>query len=223
MEENLPVEENNSASHPQNKKHLPSVVIVRDWKEYLGESLLIIFSVLLAIILTEVINNINERHHTSEVLKSLREELLENDSMEIVQYAYHLKVLNNIDSALSHPEFSKQFINNGIIHLKAIAPDGVIRNDLNDVAWQSAKQSNIVSKIDLATYSLLTNIYDNQARITNSEQLIGSVLLSRESRTDSDNRITLILMRDNYHAWTVDRAPALLDNYRKAIEILKEY
>jgi hypothetical protein len=51
-----------------------------------------------------------------------------------------------------------------------IAPEGVLRRDLNDVAWQVAKQNNIFSKIDLSTYSLLTDIYDNQQRITNSEQ-----------------------------------------------------
>ena len=71
---------------------------------------------------------------------------------------------------------------------------------MNDVAWQVAKQDNIFSKIDLTDYSILTDIYDNQQRITKVEEEIGNLLLSRESRTATDNRITLILMRDNYHA-----------------------
>src|SRR4051812_15546477 len=162
------------------KKELPEVSIVRNWKEYLGESLLIIFSVILALGLTEVINNINEEKRTKEVLHQLKEELITNKKAEEEQYVYHRQVLKNIDSALRHPAFAKKFINDsGEIDLtNTIAPHGVLRHDLNDVAWQVAKENNIFSKIDLSTYSLLTDIYNNQQRITNSEQEIGHVLLS---------------------------------------------
>ena len=87
-----------------------------------------------------------------------------NKKAEEEQYAYHLQVLKNIDSALHHPEFAKNFINDsGEIDLaNTIAPHGVLRHDLNDVAWQIAKQNNVFSKIDLSTYSLLTDIYANQ-------------------------------------------------------------
>jgi len=209
----------------QKKKELPEVSVVRNWKEYLGESLLIIFSVVLALGLTEVINNINEERRTKEVLHQLKEELITNKQAEEEQYAYHLQVLKNIDSALRRSEFAKKFINDsGEIDLtNTIAPHGVLRHDLNDVAWQVAKQNNIFSKIDLSTYSLLTDIYANQQRITNSEQEIGHVLLSFESRKPENLRTTLILVRDNYHGWAVDRAPNLLNLYQKAIDKLAKY
>ena len=110
-----------------------------------------------------------------------------------------------------------------MINLDTIAPYGVLYRDLNDIAWQVAKQDNIFSKIDLSDYSLLTDIYDNQARITKAEDEIANVLLSRESRTAADNRITLILMRDNYHGWAVDRVLALFAKYKKAIDALEKY
>ena len=207
----------------KNNHHLPSVIVVRDWKEYLGESVLIIFSVLLALILTEVFNRFHEKQQTKEILSSVREELTDNERLEKEQYDYHLQVLKNIDSSLKYSEFQRKFISNGMINLDLLAPHGILLHDLNDVAWQVAKQANIISKINLKTYGLLTEIYDNQQRITNFEQEIANVMLSRESRTAADNRITLILMRDNYHGWATDRAPKLLDNYRKAIEALHEY
>lgn len=199
------------------------VITVRTWKEYLGESLLIVFSVLFALLLTEIFNNIHEKQGTHEILNAVKMELMNNLQNEQEQYQYHLQVLKNIDSALANSAFQHQFINNGIINLDIIAPDGVTSKDLNDIAWQVAKQDNIFSKIDLVDYSLLTDIYDNQARITKVEELIGNLLLSRESRTAADNRITLILMKDNYHAWAVDRVPRLLKNYRKAINALEKY
>lgn len=201
----------------------PEVITVRTWKEYLGESLLIIFSVVLALAVTEYLNNRHEKQQTHDVLHQLRLELIENKKAETEQYQYHLQVLKNIDSALHNETFAQQFISNGEIHLEPIAPDGVMSNDLNDVAWQVAKQNNIFSKIDLSTYSLLTDVYNNQSRITKAEEEIANVLLSYESRKPENLRYALILMRDNYHGWAVDRAPGLLTEYQKAIDALSAY
>ena len=182
MEENSP--ENNAATEPESvptprkKEELKEVIARRNWKEYLGESLLIIFSVSLAIFLTEIFTQIHENRQTREVLHQLRIELTSNYEAEESQYQYHLQVMHNIDSALQNENFRKKFISKGRIHLSVIAPEGVLKNDLNDIAWQVAKQNNIFSKIDLKTYALLTDIYDNQQRITNTESVIGKILLS---------------------------------------------
>jgi hypothetical protein len=207
----------------ESKHDLPEVVALRTWKEYVGESLLIVFSVVLALILTEIINRVHENNQTREVLHELREELIENKHGEERQYKYHLQVLKNIDSALHDNDFLKKVLDSGRIHLHLIAPDGVLLEDLNDVSWQVAKQYNIFTKVDLKTFSLLTNIYNHQQRITKTEDEIGKVLLSFESRMPENARTTLILMRDNYHGWAVDRAPALLEKYQKAIDELSNY
>ena len=210
---------------PTNKKKddRPEVIIVRNWKEYLGESLLIVFSVALAIILTEVFTKIHENQQTHEVLHQLKLELINNNEAEKVQYQYHLMVIRNIDSALHDEKYGKKFLDSGQIHLEVIAPDGVMREDLNDIAWQVAKQNNIFSKLSLKTYGLLTDIYDNQAKIIKSEDEIGKLILSFESRESGNANATLILMRDIYKAWAVDRAPRLLNNYKKAIDALGAY
>jgi hypothetical protein len=207
------------------KKNFTEVVTIRTWKEYLGECLLIVFSVILALVVTEYINDLNDKRRTSEVMRELKDELIENKKMEEEQYSYHVQVLKNIDSALHHVEFAKKFINDsGEIDLTyTIAPHGVMLNDLNDVAWQIAKQNNIFSKINISTYSLLNNIYNNQARITNSEDKIAQILVSFESRKPQNLRMTLILLKDSYHGWDVDRAPALIELYQKAIDILSKY
>ena len=95
--------------------------------------------------------------------------------------------------------------------------------DLNSEIWQIAQQNNVLSRIDLRTYELLTEIYAHQLKITNAEEKIGSVLLSQDSRKPENRRATLILMRDNYKGWAVDRAPGLIMLYGKAIELLKDY
>lgn len=207
------------------KRNLTEVVTVRTWKEYLGECLLIVFSVILALVVTEFINNLNDKKKTNEVLHELKDELIDNKKNEEEQYAYHLQTLKKIDSALANPAFAQEFIINGKINLDTITPPPhvVILHDLNDVAWQVAKQNNIISKIDLQTYSLLNDIYNNQQRITASEKEIANVILSRESRTAKDNRVTLLLLHDNYIGWDIQRAPKLLNLYQLAINKLSKY
>ncbi len=205
---------------PPVKEERPEVIIIRNWKEYLGESLLIIFSVALAIILTEVFAKMHENQQTREVLHQLREELISNKEAEEIQYQYHLKVLKNIDSALRNDNYRTKVMDSGRIHLSVLAPDGVLRKDLNDAAWQVARQTDIISKINLETYSLIADIYNQQQRVTKTEDEIGKVLLSFESRKPENAKTTLILVHDNYIAWAVERAPGLLEKYKKAIDKL---
>ena len=228
-------EEQDSSQHPsqpaqdpdhprETRKDRPEVIAVRNWREYLGESLLIIFSVALALALTEWFNKLHEESQTRQILHQLREELISNKEAEEDQRQYHLKIMRRLDSALRTPEYAAKFINNGEIHLSVIIDSGVIRKDLNDIAWQVAKQNNIFSKIDFSTFALLTDIYDNQQRITsNIEDQIGRLLLSWESRKPENLKTTLILIRDIYFAWEIERAPRLLRNYARAIDKLKNY
>lgn len=64
------------------KKHKTEVYVQRDLREYLGESLLIIFSVLLALILTEYISNLHEKSQTRELMENIKNELVKNKKME---------------------------------------------------------------------------------------------------------------------------------------------
>ena len=201
---------------------LQEVTVRRGIKEYIGESLLIVFSVLLALFLTELFTKMHDRQLTREILEGLKEEISENYRSEKEQYAYHLQIVRSIDSALKNPILEKQIIVNGVIQLDRIIPNGILLHDLNDIAWQVAKQNNIISKIDLQTYGLLADIYSNQERIKNTEPEIARVLLSRESRSAENNRITLILVKDNYEGWAIGRAPTLLEKYQKALRALSK-
>jgi hypothetical protein len=198
----------------------PEVYILRDWKEYAGESFLIIFSVLLALILTEFINNLHEKNETRDMLVNIRKELKVNRMLEKEQYAYHQQVLRSIDSALASPELQKKIVSNDEFHLQYIAPHGVLYRYLDDVAWEVAKSHNISSKVDIRTMYLLTYIYQDQARIMKVEDEVAKVFLSREAGKVENAHATLILIKNNYRGWAVDRAPGLLKQYDNAIRLL---
>ena len=201
-------------------KEKPEVYILRDWKEYAGESFLIIFSVLLALFLTEYITNLHDKKETKELLNNIKEELIKNKKFEEDQYAYQKQVLKNIDSALNSKAFQQKIVSNDEFHLNYIAPEGVVNRDLSTVAWEIGKSHNIASKTNFELMSKLTDIYNNQARIDKLEEIVGGVFLSWESRKPENVHATLMLMRDNYKGWAYDRAPSLIAKYDQAIKML---
>jgi len=209
---------------PKKKHHSnkPEVYILRDWKEYLGESFLIMFSVLLALILTEYFSNLHEKRETRELLDNIKTELIHNKQAEQDQYVYQKNVLKAIDSALRTPAFQQKILISNEFHLNYIAPDGVVNRDLSTVAWEIAKSHNITTKVSFKLIAKLTDIYANQARIDKVEEKVANVLLSWESRKPENIRTTLLLLRDNYKGWAFDRAPALIAKYDEAVKMIEE-
>ena len=214
-----PDPENSKKAHHSDK---PEVYILRDWKEYLGESFLIMFSVLLALILTEYFSNLHEKRETRELLDNIKTELIHNKQAEQDQYIYQKNVLRAIDSALKTPSFQQKILTNNEFHLNFIAPEGVVNRDLSTVAWEIAKSHNITTKVSFKLIAKLTDIYANQARIDKVEEKVAGVLLSWESRRPENIHTTLLLLRDNYKGWAFDRAPSLIAKYDDAIKMLEE-
>lgn len=204
------------------EKH-PVVVVERDWKEYVGECLLIVFSVALALGLTEYFTNLHEKNKTGEILHQLKEELISNKQDAAEQYAYHLQVFKLIDSAKNNPAFAKKFLDSGKIHFNIIMPQGAILHDLKDVAWQEAKQYNVFSRINFDTYSKLASVYSSQQRVLNLEPSLEKILISYDSRKKDNLQVTLTLIHDALFGWVVQRTPELLQKYQQAIDELKDY
>jgi hypothetical protein len=203
-------------------KH-PVVTVERDWKEYVGECLLIVFSVALAIGLTEYFTSLHEKNKTTEILHQLKEELIANKGDAADQYNYHLHVFKLIDSAKTNQAFAKKFLDSGRIHFDVLMPFGAVRHDLKDVAWQQAKENDVFSRINFDTYSLLISIYSNQEKMHGLEPSLEKILISYESRKPENLQITLTLIHDALYGWVVERTPGLLKDYQEAIDKLSKY
>ena len=194
------------------------VYTVRDWKEYLGEALLIIFSVLLALIVTEYISNLREKENTRDTLKNIRAELSHNKKAIQEMNEYNLQVLTKIDSALVNKKLQDELISNDEFHLNVIAPQGVLYRYLDNEAWTIAKNNNVMSKVDGETIAMLTKVYEDQGRMMKVEDEAAKVIFDRASRDPKQVHTTLILIRDIYHGWAVDRTGDLLQKIDNTIK-----
>ena len=198
-------------------KNKTYVYPIRNWKEYMGESVMIIFSVLLALFVTEFINKLHERENTRSLLNNIIVELNHNKKAIQEMQVYNLQVLKRIDSALLNKDLQAQLVSNDEFHLKVIAPQGVLYRYLDNEAWTVAKNNNIMSKIDIESVSILTKIYEDQDRIGKVEDEVAGIIFDRASRDPKQVHLTLLLIRDIYHGWAVDRMPDLLSKIDKAV------
>jgi uncharacterized protein YlxP (DUF503 family) len=215
--------DNQTTSGKSSETSKTYVYTIRDWKEYLGESLLIIFSVLFALILTEYFNNLHEKENTKSVLKSIVAELRQNKISIQEMNNYNLHVLAKIDSALVNKDLQQQLVSNDEFHLYVIAPQGALYRYLDNEAWTIAKNNNIMSKVDVETVSILTKVYEDQNRVMKVEDEVANVILNRESRDPNKIHSTLVLIRDIYHGWAVDRTELLLQRIENAIKKVEAY
>jgi hypothetical protein len=199
------------------------VYTIRDWKEYLGESLLIIFSVLLVVILTEYFNHLREKENTKNLLKNISAELNHNKKAIREMNQYNLLVLDKIDSALINKKLQGDLVSNDEFHLNIIAPRGVLFHYLDNEAWTIAKSNNVMSKVDDETIGMLTKVYDNQERMMKVEDEVAKIILDRASRDPKQLHTTLILIRDIYHGWAVDRTSGLLKKIDDAIKKVDKF
>ena len=102
-------------------------------------------------------------------------------------------------------------------------PQGALLHDMNEVAWQEVKQNNVFEYLDISTYQLLTDIYDNQERFLNLEPSLANLLISYQSRNEENLQTTLTLIHDILFAWIVERTPRLIKLYQQAIDELNKY
>jgi hypothetical protein len=212
---NIQKEEVKEVLNPKEEKNY--VYPVKDWKEYLGESFLIIFSVLFALFLTEYVNKLHEKENTRGLLKSIVVELKHNKQAILEMQEYNLQVLNKIDSVLVNNKLQNKLVSNDEFHLQLIAPQGILYRYLDNEAWTIAKNNNIMSKINVESVLILSKLYEDQDRISKVEEEIAKIIFDRASRDPKQVHLTLVLIRDNYHGWAVDRVPLLLSRIDNAI------
>jgi hypothetical protein len=89
---------------------------------------------------------------------------------------------------------------------------------LDNEAWTVAKNTNVMSKVDIETVSILTKVYADQNRIMKVEDEVANVILNKESRDPNKVHSTLMLVRNTYHGWAVDRTGLVLNRIDNAIK-----
>lgn len=146
-------------------------MFIKRLQTYLGDGLLIIFSVLFALF----INNLAEKNRTNAekeaALESIKKELHRNSSILTTWKVHHTSITNKLDSlvkgkneALKDSLQKHDYLELGYLTDNKSLIDAII----SDTAWESAKSTGIISEFDFSRTEKLTNVYKMQDVLMNS-------------------------------------------------------
>ena len=165
------------------------------FKEYFIQTILIIFSVLLALFLNEYRNDLRSKKELDKILNNVLLEIETNKQIVDEVIPYHIEAIQVIDSAIEHEEFRQSLKSEYGLNFFKIAPRGVLQNFVNHTAWETAKMSASFSELDPHTMQKLTMIYDQQELTFTPVYKIMDMIYSRDFQDNDKIKENLLLIR----------------------------
>lgn len=157
------------------------------------ESLLIVFSVLLALFLNEAWNRRSERAATEEQLGSIRLELADNQRILADWLERHEAIAANM-AALRETEPDEPLVVDGKLDIGRVFGRSLADTMVRDTAWETAKTTGLVRHFDLRCANLLTDLYGLQEVIERQIWKIAGMLQEREAHEAEHLPQTLALL-----------------------------
>ncbi|WP_299107660.1 hypothetical protein [uncultured Tenacibaculum sp.] len=150
------------------------------WSKIILESLMIIFSVFIALFINEWKNEKNEAKRTKLIVQNIKSEIQNN--REILQniIQYHEEIMDRLSLPSNRETIEEKFLKNGYFAIREIAPNGIIQEQFQNIAWTVAKEDKITNRIHLNESQVLFAVYEQQNVLKGTIKDIVSFLSSRE-------------------------------------------
>jgi len=182
------------------------------------ESALIIFSVLLALIISEWRNNYNQKLQTEKIISNIKEEIIENQKFIQTVIPYHEEVNKKIGMVGKTDSIPNQLFMEIITEA---APKGIFQGSFKDIAWTVANTGQISNRITLKKSTILYEVYEQQKGVNSTIQRTYDFLTSREVHRKEllDENVTVFKLLFNE---LTTQEKQLNYFYQNAIETLNE-
>jgi hypothetical protein len=166
-------------------------------KQLITQFVLIVFSVVLGLYLSERIEEGKKRQESGELLRTIKSEVIDNLRLLEDWVPYHQAINKNLDRILS-PFMS--------------------RRPASD-AWDIAKSHPLIVNIDYDQWVILSRIYNQQETTFEPATEMIKLFESKNVNIGKDAKLNLELMANQIHE-LVAREEQLMYYYRKAEKIL---
>ncbi|MCE2496827.1 MAG: hypothetical protein J4F31_09675 [Flavobacteriales bacterium] len=181
----------------------------------LGESAVIVFSVLLALFANEWRSNVNERRATDVILNNILFELRENHDIAFKAHEYHLSVLDTLQRL--YVELAEDSLFNGFYFNDfKLMPQGVMQKGLNDIAWTVAKEERLATRVPFESSKKLYDAYRQQESVNRTLNRISDLTFDRRTHTEEATIRNIVMLTLLFSELTSQEAE-LLYRYELAI------
>jgi len=189
-------------------------------KQILTQSLLIVFSVVLGLYLSERIEERKKKNESKVLLAKIKAEVQDNIRI-LEEYApYHQEISKNLHTLSQDDAFVQAFIDNQYVLMDTLFTRGNFMGlfPAND-AWEIAKAHPLMVNIDYDQLLILSRIYNQQANTFEPGMKMFELLNSTHVNTPEDAVGNLELLSNRMHE-LVSREQDLLYFYKKGEAIL---
>lgn len=192
-----------------------------DFRHLFIEALLIVFTVLLALALSEWRSSIKEKQTRQAVLGNIILEIKNNKKDIESKMGYHQEMSQKLGGYLNSDSlWSTLNYSSGIEAMIQIMDKGLQNPDLQSGAWRSAELSGIVNSFDYETIYVLSNVYRIQQEGPNNTWKELASLFGDPSSYDPENAKRLGLMLQLGFAELHSQERSLVFTYQTALESL---
>ncbi|NGP89928.1 hypothetical protein [Fodinibius halophilus] len=196
----------------------------KKWKNYLFEGTLIVFSVMLALFLNQVVQNIETSRQKEKAINKITAELERNLSVLENWLTVHDRIRIRTEQIVAGESDSlkQQLIAQPFFNLQILTDDrSFIDSNLSSTAWETAKSTDIVNEFNFETVETLTGVYALQDVIFNQTiQDISKIFFERETHNLENIDATLIQFQLRFSE-LVGQERLLIEYYREVIDGLK--
>ena len=189
-------------------------------KQFITQFILIVFSVVLGLYLSERIEDRKKKRESEELLSTIKSEVVDNIRLIEEWQPYHLEINNNLDSLSKDEEFIEEFIDNRYTLLDKLLTKGTFmgRRPASD-AWDIAKSHPLIVNIDYEKWMILSRVYNQQEVTFEPAMELIELLESRDVNEQSVAQQNLEIMANHWRDF-VAREEQLVYYFRQAEEIL---
>ena len=182
--------------------------------------ILIVFSVVLGIFLSEKIEERKNKKEAALLMAKLKTELNLNKKILNEAFPYHREILVNIDSLVQDDSIIEKFkADETILFEKAFTQGSIMSDFLSADAWDIAKSHPLIVHFDYDELLMLSKIYSQQQMTYESIPKMIQLLLSPDF--NNDERAKLNLMGFRNQLWEITGREARLSNhYNEAKKVL---
>ena len=194
-------------------------------KKYLGEGLLIVFSVLFALFINKAFEDYKTNQKVTIAKESITKELYRNQAIINRWKEKHITIENRISGMIENKEDSLnvELKKYNFFNLMVLTNNkSLIDELLINTAWQSAKTTGIISEFDYETIQELTSVYNIQEFQTDKTLMkIINYLNDTETHNLDNLDKTLVQFELKFHELT-GQEEMMSVLYKRTIEELEK-
>jgi hypothetical protein len=161
--------------------------------KYLGQVILIVFSVVLGLYLSERIEDKKNEKNAQELFLKINSELKANKQLLDYWVPYHKEIVDKLDSLISDKNFIETFIHNKSTIYTAFSRGTIMSDMPSNDAWDIAKSHPLIVNMDYDKLFVLSKVYNQQKFTYESIPELIDLMISTEfnSREHAEKNLQL--------------------------------